>query len=546
VPEAAAQPELPAPVRGFLDRSDGSLLLGPEAAPGRYPRVVASFRDRAALRASDTPVGIRSETIGIFLASAAGAPTLVPKPEWPAMRGMRARASAGGWMTVLRFTRPLDVSLVLAELGRQSVWSDRVGNGGLRVWRGRGKPATSVQPDVVAHPPPIAAESCEVTGRSAMAIADLTGPLALGPFDERVLNPIGFLPSSTEPVIDLASLELGEGPTEALVSVLRARAGVTVSSWDAASTRTVAGLAMAGVPVTGRPTAAAAELLGADVAEALAQSVELGDELAREEHSIVLRRAALDTFSSYAWRRGVGACAGVSVSVHPAVSIVLATRRPEQLDFALQQVARQRGVDSLELVLAPHGFQVDAGRAVELLGDEVALQVVGQPETTIFGDVLAAAARAAGGDVVLKMDDDDWYAPDVVADLLRARAYSGAELVGMPAEFHYLAPRDLTVRRGHPTELYARFVAGGTMMVDRDLLREVGGFRAVRKYVDAQLLAGVFAAGASVYRTHGLGYVLRRNASGHTWEVDMDYLLDPTRVAATWPGLTPSRLLELR
>lgn len=545
VPEAAAQPELPAPVRGFLDRSDGSLLLGSEAVAGRYPRVAVSFRDRAALRAHESPQGIRSDTIGVFLVSADQPATLVPMPGWPPLRGIRARAAAGGCMTVLRFARPLDVGVVLAELGRQSVWPDRVGNRGLRVWRGSGEPPTDVPPDLVAESPPDGSGPSEVTGRVPLVIADLTGPLALGPLDERVLNPIGFEASATQPVVDLSSLDLRAGPTEALVSAVREHSGVTVSSWDAAATRVVAGLAMAGVPVTGVAPPEAAELLGATVTEALAQSVELADDLAREEHSLVLRRAALETFSSYAWRRGAGARAGVQVAVHPAVSIVLATRRPEQLDFALQQVARQRGVDSLELVLAPHGFEADAARVAELLGDHVALQVVGQPETTLFGDVLAAAAGAATGDVVLKMDDDDWYAPDVVADLLRARAYSGAELVGMPAEFHYLAEPDLTVKRGHPSEFYARFVAGGTMMIDRDLLREVGSFRPVRKYVDAQLLAGVFAAGAAVYRTHGLGYVLRRNASGHTWEVDMDYLLDPTRVAATWPGFTPSRLLEL-
>ena len=78
---------------------------------------------------------------------------------------------------------------------------------------------------------------------------------------------------------------------------------------------------------------------------------------------------------------------------------------------------------------------------------------------------------------------------------------------------------------------------------DRALLREVGSFRSVRKFVDASLLAAVAAAGGAVYRTHGLGYLLRRNASGHTWEVDMDYLLDPSRVAATWEGFRPSRLL---
>jgi hypothetical protein len=142
------------------------------------------------------------------------------------------------------------------------------------------------------------------------------------------------------------------------------------------------------------------------------------------------------------------------------------------------------------------------------------------------------------------MDDDDWYGSDFVADLLLARAYSGAEMVGTPAEFHYLVEKDVTVRRGHRAELYAPFVAGGTMLVERGLLREVGGFRSVRRYVDAQLIAAVQRAGAATYRTHGLGYLLRRNASGHTWQVDMDYLLDPVRVAEIRPGFAPSRLLE--
>lgn len=324
--------------------------------------------------------------------------------------------------------------------------------------------------------------------------------------DERVFNPIGFRPDWERGVVDLPP----GPPTASMLASLRDAQGVRVEG----PSRTVDALAMAGVPLVGP---------GFD-------DVDLDDPLAREEHSLVLRRAALDAHGSIDWQR--------------SVSVVLATRRPEQLDFALSQVARQRGVDSLELVLAPHGFAPDPA-AVRAAVPGVDVRVVPAEADAYFGDVLNAAATAAGGDVVLKMDDDDWYAPDVVADLLRARAYSGAELVGMPAEFHYLAPLDLTVKRGHPTELYAKFVAGGTMMVDREVLREVGGFRRVRKYVDAQLLAAVTAAGGAIYRTHGLGYLLRRNESGHTWQVDMDYLLDPSRVERTWEGLTPSRLLEL-
>ena len=285
--------------------------------------------------------------------------------------------------------------------------------------------------------------------------------------------------------------------------------------------------------LTNGPTDGSGGGLSPALLQALRADVDLGDPLAREEHSLLLRRAAYDAVTARA-----GGAAQASVSV------LLATRRADMLDFALAQVARQRGVADLELVLAPHGFDPDPQRVRDLVGPGVAVQVLPQPAETLFGDVLEAASRAAGGDVVLKMDDDDWYAPDVIADLLRARGYSGAEMVGMPAELHYLTEQDLTVKRGHPSEFYARFVAGGTMLLDRAVLREVGGFRAVRKYVDAQLISAVLAAGGEVYRTHGLGYVLRRNPTGHTWQVDLDYLLDPQRTVATWPGFHPSRLLE--
>lgn len=542
----------PPAVEKFLDQPGSSLLLGvgvddgvEPVEAGRHDRVLVSCADRGALRSFVAPAGVRSAVVGLHLAAGPAAASLVPKPEWPALQGIHARPAGEGWLTVLRFERPVEVAEVVAEAGRQSVWGDTVGNRGL--WVGGVDAVSDKVPADVLPGGMAAMVVSEVTGRTPAALGSQVGPLSLGPLDERVLNPIGFVaaPEGSPDVVPLSSLDLRGGPTEGLVASLRGAAGVRVDVDDA---RVAAGLAMAGVPLvpdaSGGLSPALAGLLGASVVDAITAPVALADGLAREEHSLVLRRAALDTFSTRAWRTAVAASVGVRVALQPTVSVVLATRRADMLDFALRQVARQRDVGSLELVLAPHGFAVDEGRVRAALPASVALQVVGRPEDTAFGDVLAAAASAASGDVVLKMDDDDWYAPDVVADLLRARDYSGAELVGMPAEMHYLAERDLTVKRGHPSELYARFVAGGTMLVDRGLLREVGSFRSVRKFVDAQLIAAVTAAGAAVYRTHGLGYVLRRNASGHTWEVDLDYLLDPVRVERTWEGFRPSRLFE--
>jgi hypothetical protein len=207
------------------------------------------------------------------------------------------------------------------------------------------------------------------------------------------------------------------------------------------------------------------------------------------------------------------------------------------LGHAVAQVARQRGVPNLELVLASHGFEARPPSV------ELPVRVVPVDADVVFGEVLNAAVAAAEGDVVLKMDDDDWYAPDLIADLLRARVYSGAALVGAPDDLYYLEDRDLTLRLGHAGEVYRGFVAGGTMLLNRTLLGEVGGFAALPRHVDKALTAAVREAGGAVYRTHGLGYVLRRTARGHTWDADLDDLV--ARAVQTWQGFRPGRLMEL-
>ena len=140
--------------------------------------------------------------------------------------------------------------------------------------------------------------------------------------------------------------------------------------------------------------------------------------------------------------------------------------RPHQLDFAMRPARRQQDVE-LQLVLARTASPPteDAGQAAGWARRRFVL--LDFDEDAFFGDVLNDAARAAVGDVLLKIDDDDWYSPHAVHDLLLARRFTGADVVGMPTEFVYLEEDGVTVRRNHPSETYNRFVAGGTIMIDR-------------------------------------------------------------------------------
>ncbi len=438
--------------------------------------------------------------------------TLRPPAHWPAVVSIEASLDDDGAFTRLELAERVPVHEVVRALAGYP------GHGGLRVTDHPDEldgADEKVPPDVVRASS--APEVSPVLGRSPVVVLDD----AWEPIDERVINPIGFVRDPSKPVVDL--------PADAvlsprLVAELRPHSAVRIAPDTDA--RLVAGLSMAGVPMVDPATSPPT----------------LDDLLAREEHSIRLRRGALTGMGVAAWRSRLADRAAVRAAAAPTVSLLLPTRRPEQLTFALGQVARQRGA-VIELVLATHGFEPDPAEVADLLGG-LPHTIVPVSADAILGEVLRAATEAASGDLVMKIDDDDWYGPDVVADLLLARRYSGADLVGMPAEIVYLESRDVTVRRRGPSENYGRFVAGGTLLLDRGVLRGLGGFRPLRYNEDARLLDSLVRAGGSIYRTHGLGYVLRRRATGHTWDPGDDYFLRPETLVAQWSGFRPSDLVE--
>ncbi|WP_240506550.1 glycosyltransferase [Thermoactinospora rubra] len=314
---------------------------------------------------------------------------------------------------------------------------------------------------------------------------------------------------------------------------LRALRGLEVE-WPAepAPLAEVLSLAAAGVPLTAETAPA---WVPADLAALLTDRSWLACEpdgtlrcvadLRREEHSVRLRRLAAPPTG------------------RPRVSVVMATVRPHLVASALAQMARQRHVE-VEAVVALHGVTLDS-RAAPL-----PVTWVEAPAELPFGEVLNLAAERAAGDYVTKWDDDDWYGPEHLADLIRAMRATGADIVGTTAEFFYLERLDTTIRRvrfasgaSYPSEVWADHVAGGTILLARDRLRELGGFPALPRAVDRHFLQAASEAGARIYRTHGLGYVLRRAAAEeHTWRLPLAHFL---RVQANqWHGFRPSRLLE--
>jgi hypothetical protein len=250
-----------------------------------------------------------------------------------------------------------------------------------------------------------------------------------------------------------------------------------------------------------------------------------GDHLAWQAASVHERRHALRQFSP-----------PVALDAWPSVSVILVTHRPDHLDHAIGQLRGLR-YPRLQVVIGAHGDRVDAARVWDLAQDlPFPTTVVAVDGSRNLGEALQLCSDRAEGALLTKMDDDDFYGPEHIWDLVLARQYAGAEIVGKALDWIHLESEGVTVfRPTYAAEKYADFVAGGTILISRADLDEVGGWRPVPKSVDRALLDRVLAAGGLVYRTHGLGYVYVRHSAGHTAAVRDEHFL--TKTTATYPGL---------
>ena len=389
----------------------------------------------------------------------------------------------------------------------------------------------------------------DATGIDAPAAVLCAAPaLSVPAFDPAVHNPVGWV-REVEP--RAAAL----GPPGLLPPAVRAHRAVAADDLDAlrhchhvedvsafhggAAERagTLVRLAARGTPVSLADRDPALEaLLGVELHALMLDPVPFAGAAAREAASIGMRRAALRAHSLGARARQLCAAACVDPPELPLVSVLLATRRPGRLAAAVANVARQR-YPHLELVLALHGpgfGEAAVARACAGFAHPPTVLRIGAQQP--LGAVLAAATDAAAGPLLAKMDDDDVYGPEHLWDLVLAHEYSGAALVGKFPATVYLACSDRTVRqRRVRSECWSRSITGGAMLVARAALERAGGWRPVRRHVDAALVDDVARAGGGVYRTHDAGYVLVRHGGGHTWEADdAEFLAGAEAVEPGW------------
>ena len=212
------------------------------------------------------------------------------------------------------------------------------------------------------------------------------------------------------------------------------------------------------------------------------------------------------------------------IKKYPSVSVVIATLRPADLSSILSQLKTQT-LESFELAIGLHGIDLNRQHR-ELIGvlEKRKIKVLVRKYDTdqTLGTILSDLAEVTSGEYVSKMDDDDYYGPEHLRDLIDAAIDNNADAVGRAMNYVYLEPLDLTVRRfgvqgTQAVELWSDWVCGGTILISRSAGKSAGWFGNGTTAVDRAILSSLTNNGGKIWRTFGAGYIYRRSFTFHTY-----------------------------
>lgn len=252
---------------------------------------------------------------------------------------------------------------------------------------------------------------------------------------------------------------------------------------------------------------------------ALAGQPELRDRVTHLAH-----RALLDGHTVTDRARQLLQVAGLAPPPGPrTVSVVVPTNRPHEIDNVLANAARQVRVET-ELVLLTHGIDVDTAEVVAK-GRDLGLSdvtVVPVPGDRTLGTVLNRGIEVSAGAYVAKMDDDNYYGPHFLGDLVDAFATTSAGITGKWAHYMWLRSTGAVVLRFENYEnTYHRLVQGGSIVVTRDVAEDIR-FSDIPRAVDSDFLNRAMAAGVQTWSADRYNFISIRGTDrhSHTWQLD--------------------------
>ena len=218
---------------------------------------------------------------------------------------------------------------------------------------------------------------------------------------------------------------------------------------------------------------------------------------------------------------------------YPLVSLITPTKRPDMIPDALANYQSQK-YPNKEWVIVLNSSEDNILEIKDLCQKYPDISYIQIHEERNIGTCLNLGIQKSLGEFWFKMDDDDFYGPNYVLDMMLEICAVDADIFGKPTGFIYLEEMNELLMRHRALE--SQYVFGGEN-VPHMCGANIAGKRAVistiqfaedmRACVDTDFLRSCKAAELKIYLSniHGFAAMRSKDKTKHTWRADDDFLI---------------------
>ena len=207
-------------------------------------------------------------------------------------------------------------------------------------------------------------------------------------------------------------------------------------------------------------------------------------------------------------------------------SIVMASNRPHFIDRIVENICQQT-YSTMEAVIIAQNYSdqqlQDLENKIKSSGKKLEnLHIIRNDSEDTLGKRLNQGVALSKGEYVAKFDDDDFYFPNYLQDMLIPFKFGDYGIVGKKEIFIYLESQDKTfVRFSGQRHMETNFLTGATLVFSRTALSKLQ-FGDLNRGEDSNILEQAQKLGIKMYVTDPFNFVVFRakNTINHTWQVD--------------------------
>ncbi|EOC99966.1 glycosyltransferase family protein [Caldisalinibacter kiritimatiensis] len=211
----------------------------------------------------------------------------------------------------------------------------------------------------------------------------------------------------------------------------------------------------------------------------------------------------------------------------PGVSIITSTMRDHFMDNVFENYAMQT-YDKKELIVILNKNSMDINKWKEKAKNYPNVKIYQVDESKTIGYCLNYGIDRSQYKYIAKFDDDNYYGPNYLSDIVMAFDYSGADLVGKQRFYVYFEGSKKLALIRNKENSFVKYVAGSTFVFKREVYEKIRF--ATNIYdgsEDNKFIDDCNKYGFKIYSCDRFNHVVgrRENLEDHTWKIkERDFL----------------------